>query len=145
MGLRQIRANKWWGQGRNILAFLTLAAAAIGTVLVQARAPQPSPVLPGSAVTSVAASALPAQGLQVLAQIQKGGPFRFEKDGTVFGNRERQLPGQKRGYYREYTVPTAGLNHRGARRIVCGGQKPQLPDACFYTDDHYSSFRLIVQ
>lgn len=146
MGLKQIRANKWMGKGRNALALLTLAAAAIGTVLVQARAPQQSPpALPGSAVASVATSALPKQGLQVLAQIQKGGPFRFEKDGTVFGNRERQLPGQKRGYYREYTVPTPGLSHRGTRRIVCGGQEPKSPDACFYTEDHYTSFRLIVQ
>ena len=145
MGLKQIRASKWSGKGRNVLALMALAAAVAGTALVQARAPQPSPVLHGSAVASVAASALPQQGLQVLAPIQQGGPFRFEKDGVVFGNRERQLPSQKRGYYREYTVPTPGLSHRGARRIVCGGQKPQRPDACFYTADHYTSFRLIVQ
>ncbi len=80
-----------------------------------------------------------------MVQIHEGGPFRYEKDGTVFGNRERQLPSQQRGYYREYTVPTPGLSHRGARRIVCGGRQPRQPDACFYTEDHYSSFRLIVQ
>ena len=80
-----------------------------------------------------------------MEQIRQGGPFRYEKDGTVFGNRERQLPGQRRGYYREYTVPTPGLSHRGARRIVCGGKQPRSPDACYYTEDHYSSFRLIVQ
>ena len=77
--------------------------------------------------------------------IRQGGPFRYEKDGTVFGNRERLLPNQTRGYYREYTVTTPGLSHRGARRIVCGGQQPRQPDACFYTGDHYNSFLLILQ
>ena len=69
--------------------------------------------------------------------------FAYEKDGTVFGNRERLLPVQKRGYYHEYTVTTPGLSHRGVRRIVCGGQ-PKTPDVCYYTADHYASFRRIV-
>ena len=90
-------------------------------------------------------SALPVQGQQVLQQIYQGGPFRYEKDGTVFGNRERLLPRQARGFYREYTVPTPGLGHRGARRIVCGGQQPKAPEACYYTADHYASFKRIVQ
>ncbi|MBA4261208.1 MAG: ribonuclease [Comamonadaceae bacterium] len=115
-----------------------------GTFLVQARS-STQHALPESVVASVALTGLPVQGREVLEQIHQGGPFRYEKDGTVFGNRERLLPGQKRGYYREYTVPTPGLRHRGARRIVCGGAKPQAPDACYYTEDHYSSFRLIVQ
>lgn len=50
----------------------------------------------------------------------------------------------KRGFYREYTVKTPGSRDRGARRIVCGGKQPTQPDACYYTSDHYSSFRLIV-
>ena len=61
----------------------------------------------------------------------------------VFGNRERALPAQKRGYYREYTVKTPGSKNRGAQRIVCGGPAAE-PDACFYTADHYASFRRIV-
>ena len=61
----------------------------------------------------------------------------------MFGNRERLLPAYRRGYYREYTVRTPGVRHRGARRIVCGGQRPTQPDACYYTADHYSSFRRI--
>jgi ribonuclease T1 len=141
MGLKQIRM----GIGsRKLVATLALTAVAIGTAVVQARSPS-DPVLPGSAVASVALGGLPPQGQEVMEQIRQGGPFRYEKDGSVFGNRERLLPGQKRGYYREYTVPTPGLSHRGARRIVCGGQKPRAPDACFYTADHYTSFRLIVQ
>lgn len=86
---------------------------------------------------------LPQQGQQIYTLIQQGGPFASEKDGTVFGNRERLLPASKRGFYREYTVPTPGLKHRGVRRIVCGGQ-PRRPDVCYYTADHYESFRQIV-
>lgn len=93
---------------------------------------------------AVAENELPVQAQQVLAQIRAGGPFRYQKDGAVFGNRERLLPLQKRGFYRQYTVPTPGERDRGARRIVCGGLQPQRPDACFYTKDHYNSFRLIV-
>jgi len=78
------------------------------------------------------------------ALIFAGGPFPYEKDGTVFGNRERLLPLHKRGYYREYTVTTPGSRDRGMRRIVCGG-KPQVPDVCYYTSDHYTSFRRIVE
>jgi len=91
----------------------------------------------------VALSSLPAQGHATYQLIHQGGPFPFEKDGVVFGNRERLLPGQKRGYYREYTVKTPGSRNRGARRIVCGGV-PTTPDACYYSADHYASFRKIV-
>jgi len=144
MGLQSIRANKWRARLVGGLALTVALLVTLSTVLVQARAPSSS-LFPGFSVASVALSGLPPQGQEVMEQIREGGPFRYEKDGTVFGNRERQLPSQKRGYYREYTVPSPGLSHRGARRIVCGGQKPRAPDACFYTEDHYSSFRLIVQ
>jgi ribonuclease T1 len=97
------------------------------------------------AIPVVALNALPAEGQEVWQRIHQGGPFRHDKDGTVFGNRERLLPIQKRGYYREYTVSTPGLSHRGARRIVCGGQQPRQPEACYYTADHYASFRRVVQ
>lgn len=88
---------------------------------------------------------LPKQGRETYALILKGGPFEYDKDGTVFGNRERILPAQKRGYYREYTVKTPYARTRGAKRIVCGGSKPSAPEACFYSDDHYASFKRIVQ
>ena len=86
---------------------------------------------------------LPKPGAQTYALIHQGGPFAHEKDGLVFGNRERLLPVQKRGYYREYTVATLGSRDRGARRIVCGGQAMK-PEACYYTGDHYASFRKIA-
>ena len=92
---------------------------------------------------SVALANLPVQGQQTYALILRGGPFEFEKDGVVFGNRERLLPNHRRGYYREYTVKTPGSRNRGQRRIVCGGV-PQTPDTCYYTADHYASFRKIL-
>lgn len=94
----------------------------------------------------VALSDLPTEAQSTYRRILVGGPFPYEKDGTVFGNRERLLPQQRRGYYREYTVRTPWVKHRGARRIVCGGSIPMTPDACYYTDDHYNSFsRILVQ
>ena len=94
---------------------------------------------------TVALAQLPAQARQTEQLIRSGGPFPYSKDGTVFGNRERLLPREKRGYYREYTVKTPGSRDRGARRIICGGEKPTTPDACYYTADHYASFKRIAQ
>ncbi|BEP46390.1 MULTISPECIES: ribonuclease domain-containing protein [Variovorax] len=93
---------------------------------------------------SIALSELPVQGQRTYEAILSGGPFRFEKDGTVFGNRERLLPPARRGHYREYTVATPGSRDRGARRIVCGGEQRTTPEACWYTADHYASFRRIA-
>ncbi len=102
-----------------------------------------SPNLPESAA-AVALSSLPSQAQSTHRLILAGGPFPYNKDGTVFGNRERHLPAKARGYYREYTVKTPGSRDRGARRIVCGGQPPTQPETCFYTDDHYASFKRIA-
>jgi len=96
----------------------------------------------GPASAAIAAQALPAEARTTLAQIQAGGPFPYERDGVVFGNRERLLPSMPRGYYHEYTVPTSGVRNRGARRIVCGGHAAALSE-CYYSDDHYRSFRKI--
>jgi ribonuclease T1 len=82
-------------------------------------------------LATVTLSELPKQGQQVYALISQGGPFAYDKDGVVFGNREQQLPKHKRGYYREYTVKTSGVRNRGAKRIVCGGLQVQSPDVCY--------------
>ena len=92
---------------------------------------------------TIALTELPAEGRQTYSAVFNGGPFRHEKDGSVFGNRERFLPREARGHYREYTVDTPGARNRGARRIVCGGAR-KAPSACWYTSDHYASFRRIV-
>ena len=81
---------------------------------------------------------LPTEARDTLALIARGGPFPHPQDGSVFGNREKRLPARPRGYYREYTVETPGLSHRGARRIITGGKPPEM---YYYTDDHYDSFR----
>jgi ribonuclease T1 len=94
------------------------------------------------ALPEVALADLPKEGREVYALIGKGGPFRYDRDGVVFGNREKLLPAQPRGYYHEYTVPTPGAKNRGARRIICGGPAT-TPAACWYTGDHYRSFRRV--
>ncbi|MBR0568608.1 ribonuclease [Azoarcus sp. L1K30] len=86
------------------------------------------------------AADLPPEATTTLALIRAGGPFPYRKDGSVFQNRERMLPEKPRGYYREYTVPTPGSPDRGARRIVTGGEPPEI---YYYTGDHYRSFRRI--
>ena len=96
-------------------------------------------------LASVAPEALPPEARATHQLIFRGGPFPHSKDGTVFGNRERQLPPRPRGQYREYTVRTPGVSHRGARRIVCAGLPPTQPETCYYTADHYTSFRRIAQ
>jgi guanyl-specific ribonuclease Sa len=83
---------------------------------------------------------MPPEAVATLEQIERGGPFPYDRDGSVFQNRERRLPGQPRGYYREYTVATPGASDRGARRIVTGGQPPEV---YYYTDDHYRTFRRV--
>lgn len=91
----------------------------------------------------VALQQMPPEGQETYQRILRGGPFSYEKDGVVFGNRERLLPTEKRGFYHEYTVATPGSRNRGVRRIVCGGPS-KAPEVCYYTADHYASFRKIV-
>lgn len=129
------------GGWRRTLASVLLALSTLVGLSANAKGPN---AVDKPAETTIAVAQLPVQGQQVLTLINQGGPFKHEKDGTVFGNRERLLPMQARGYYREYTVRTPGVSHRGARRIVCGGKQVTAPDACYYTEDHYASFRRIV-
>jgi ribonuclease T1 len=98
---------------------------------------------PARASGSVALADLPREAVATHQLILKGGPFPYEKDGSVFANRERLLPPARRGHYREYTVTTPGAPDRGARRIVCGGELSNRPEVCFYTRDHYASFKRI--
>ncbi|GGO51002.1 hypothetical protein GCM10012286_52670 [Streptomyces lasiicapitis] len=89
---------------------------------------------------TVEAARLPAEARRTLRLIDKGGPFPYGKDGSVFGNFEGELPREARGYYREYTVRTPGERDRGARRIVTGRE-----GETYYTDDHYASFRAVLR
>jgi ribonuclease T1 len=119
-----------WGAGIGVAGLL-----AVGTL--QARGSVPI-------AESVPLAALPAQARAIHQAVRAGGPFADPKDGSVFGNRERILPAKPRGYYHEYTVATLGARDRGGRRIVCGGLPLTAPAACYYTGDHYASFRRIV-
>ncbi|WP_051145499.1 ribonuclease domain-containing protein [Ornithinimicrobium pekingense] len=92
-------------------------------------------------IDACADDVLPPELEEVADDVEAGGPFEFPgKDGSTFGNYEGYLPDESRGYYREYTVETPGLEHRGARRIVTGGGSGDLPDVWYFTDDHYESF-----
>jgi ribonuclease T1 len=121
-------------------------AAAAGTEALALRTSQQIDREPArsTAPATVHLGTLHADAQRVHASILAGGPFPYEKDGEVFGNRERLLPPHPRGYYREYTVAPIGSAARGPERIVCGGALPAAPDACYYSADHYASFRLIV-
>lgn len=122
-------------QRRFPLIALLLAVALLLTLWEQGpRLPQGEPA--GQEATALAG--LPPEAVDTLRLIERGGPFPHRQDGTVFQNRERLLPDRPRGYYREYTVRTPGARDRGARRIVTGGDPPEV---YYYTDDHYRSFR----
>ena len=118
-------------------ALLVLALAAAVSIGAQAA--------PAGLGADVSLSSLPPQVQKTDQLIHSGGPFPYSRDGVVFGNYEKRLPREPRGYYHEYTVPTPGAHNRGARRIICGGNPPTEPDACFYTEDHYNSFHRIVK
>ena len=99
-----------------------------------------------SVLAEVRVDELPAEARHTLALIKRGGPFPYRKDATVFGNREKRLPRQPRGYYTEDTVKTPHSRDRGARRIVAGrgtARDPATSGEYYYTDDHYNTFRRI--
>lgn len=123
----------------SVCAMVLVGLIGLSPSLVHAKGPFTA------AIPTISTAQLPVQAQSMLTLIYQGGPFRYDKDGTVFGNRERLLPAKQRGYYLEYTVRTPNVRTRGARRIICGGTRAVAPDACYYTDDHYASFRQIVQ
>ena len=93
---------------------------------------------PRTAIKEIAIEELPSEARTTLELIERGGPFPYQRDGAVFGNFERRLPLKKRGYYREFTVPTRGRRDRGARRIVAGENGES-----YYTENHYRTTRKI--
>lgn len=137
------RGRRCYHRGQQAIAAAVMAASLVSMAATPVVAKEaPAPV---TEMATVALAALPAEAQATERLIRTGGPFPYPKDGSVFGNRERQLPSQRRGYYREYTVTTPGARNRAAKRIVCGGYQVTTPQACYYTDDHYASFRRIVK
>ncbi len=133
-----------------------LAAAVVLAVLSVGFCPggtQAKEAVHGAVVDTVAIAELPVQGRNMVKLIYQGGPFNYDKDGSVFGNRERILPAKTRSYYREYTVlPPAGSpsditvggqrfrisppqGRRGAERLIIGGG-----ELLWYSPDHYKTF-----
>ena len=124
---------------------LAILAVLVGYLYVHRNPAVTQPVATPTAQpeSSAASSAqlpafLPPEARNTLALIARGGPFPHQQDGVVFGNYEHLLPNEPRGYYHEYTVETPGAHDRGARRIITGGNPPEV---YYYTDDHYRSFR----
>lgn len=111
-----------------------LLCALIGIALIGTALARDNPV------GTVPVTQLPEEARATLELIDAGGPFPYRRDGIIFENRERRLPEQVRGYYREYTVSTPGSRDRGARRIITGDKPPLV---FYYTGDHYKSFRRI--
>ncbi|WP_163513697.1 ribonuclease domain-containing protein [Fodinicola acaciae] len=123
-----------------LLALVALISALfVGLVSPAAVSAQPV-ALKAKALPTVALSSLPSQATDTVRLVQKGGPFPYRQDGTVFSNREGLLPQQSSGYYHEYTVKTPGSPDRGARRIITGGGSLTNPAHWYYTADHYASF-----
>ncbi|WP_424636509.1 ribonuclease domain-containing protein [Embleya sp. AB8] len=113
------------------------SASAAGAPATATAAGRPGWVPTG--MRTVAAGQLPAEARETLRLIAAGGPYPYPRDGIVFGNREKLLPGKPNGYYHEYTVRTPGAGDRGARRIVTGNGAER-----FYSDDHYASFAAVL-
>lgn len=118
------------------LALCVLLSAVSGAAWSRDSADKPS-VTP---LPVIGFAQLPGEARDTALLLRRGGPFPYARDGIAFGNRERLLPQREHGYYREYTVPTPGLTHRGARRIVAGRQ-----GELYYTDDHYRTFKRISE
>lgn len=125
----------------------TATSTVASTTTAQSEAATPAPKLQArdkhqdSGVTTCPLATLPPETLTTVNLIKDGGPFPYpNNDGAHFGNYESHLPKQKNSYYREYTVETPGVHHRGERRIVTGGDPAQNPQHWYYTGDHYESF-----
>jgi ribonuclease T1 len=104
------------------------------------RATAVPPIVPRSGLPAIPVGDLPREALAVLDQVEAGGPYEYRQDGQTFQNRERILPAQPPGFYREFTVETPGSYDRGARRLVVGSD-----GVVFYTSDHYQSFREVIR
>ena len=87
-----------------------LLAVAITGPLAQARTDR----LAESRSAVVHVAELPIQGRETYELIRQGGPFPFDKDGAVFGNRERSAADRK-----ARVLPRV---HRGDARIARPGR-----------------------
>lgn len=138
------RLGAWIGRSVSqvVMRGAVAATLALSVAGLPANAPARDTAGLNAGLGTIRVADLPNEAQRTLALIEQGGPFPYAKDGTTFGNYERRLPAQRRGYYHEYTVKTRGARNRGARRIICGGDQ-QAANDCYYTEDHYNSFQRI--
>lgn len=134
VGILLVGGLVWWAQHP------TGGTAYSGSSSPVSAEPGQGATATGVGEDEVALADLPAEAAVVVRAIHAGGPFRYDRDGITFGNREGLLPARERGYYREYTVPTPGESDRGARRIVAAAD-----GTLYWSDDHYASFRRILE
>jgi ribonuclease T1 len=127
----------------SIVVVALLAVFGVSRCGSSAAAPAAAPhttTTPRSGLPTIAASDLPAEARSVLALIDRGGPYHYRQDNTVFSNFEGLLPARANGYYHEFTVVTPGSPDRGPRRLVAGRDGD-----VYYTADHYESFRQVIR
>lgn len=111
----------------------------LGILLLSAAAPASARSSKSGLPGVIRIAELPPEAQETLALIRRGGPFPYSRDGAIFANREGRLPFSARDTYREYTVKTPRSRDRGARRIIAG------KDKFWYTENHYRTFRLIIE
>ncbi len=117
-----------------------LGMLAVAFALAVGVGPSCSRASSDSKAVQVRLDTLPKEAQKTLRLVQQGGPFPYKRDGVVFGNFEGLLPKRPRGYYKEYTVPTPGARDRGSKRIIAGRNNEY-----YYTNDHYRTFRRILE
>ena len=113
---------------------------ATSTAVQSLPAVQLAPETATSGLPTVAVDQLPPEAVTVLLMLFNGSPFPYKQDGATFQNRERMLPAQPAGFYREYTVRKPGESDRGPWRVIAGADGSR-----FWTADHYASFEEVVQ
>lgn len=133
-----------------LIALCALIVIVGGFALLRVQSSNPAPTESSESAPTTAGvptcplATLPPEAADTVRLIRSDGPFPFpHNDGVVFGNRERHLPDQSRGYYHEYTVITPGARNRSTKRIITGGAPITNPRQYFYTADHYDSFCLV--
>lgn len=144
VGVVIVIVASWFGLdlgGESAPASSTFSTAPVASSSSTRPAMSPSEPHSPSGMLACKQSSLPPETDEVIDDILAGGPFKYpNNDGVRFGNYEGVLPAESRNFYREYTVDTPGLNHRGTLRIITGGGSPTDPDIWYYTADHYESF-----
>jgi ribonuclease T1 len=117
-----------------------LGILALGFAIAVGVGPSCSGTSSDSKAAQVQLDDLPKEAQNTLRLVKTQGSFPYKRDGVIFGNFEGRLPKKPRGYYKEYTVPTPGARDRGSRRIVAGQNSEY-----YYTNDHYQTFRRILE